>query len=82
MQRQFWSNNVTGVLGWLNEHAPANARIWLHESWSGDLIAAVLSYLPEGTKPDVLSYWYQPTGGPIFNDIITVATSGPWLWMR
>jgi 4-amino-4-deoxy-L-arabinose transferase-like glycosyltransferase len=31
MQRQFWSNNVTGVLGWLNEHAPANARVWLHE---------------------------------------------------
>ncbi len=31
MQRQFWSNNVTGVLGWLNEHAPSNARIWLHE---------------------------------------------------
>jgi spermidine/putrescine transport system substrate-binding protein len=55
------------------ETLPA-ARTWLHESWSGDLIAAVLSYLPEGTKPDVLSYWYQPTGGPIFNDIITVAT--------
>ena len=31
MQRQFWSNNVTGVLGWLNEHAPPNARVWLHE---------------------------------------------------
>ncbi len=31
MQRQFWSNNVTGILGWLNEHAPPNARVWLHE---------------------------------------------------
>jgi hypothetical protein len=31
MQRQFWSNNVTGVLDWLNQHAPANARVWLHE---------------------------------------------------
>ncbi len=31
MQRQFWSNNVTGVLGWLNEHSPPNARVWLHE---------------------------------------------------
>jgi 4-amino-4-deoxy-L-arabinose transferase-like glycosyltransferase len=31
MQRQFWSNNVTGVLGWLNEHGPPNARVWLHE---------------------------------------------------
>jgi hypothetical protein len=31
MQRQFWSNNVTGVLGWLNTHAPPGARIWFHE---------------------------------------------------
>jgi hypothetical protein len=31
MQRQFWSNNVTGILGWLNERAPPNARVWLHE---------------------------------------------------
>lgn len=31
MQRQFWSNNVTGVLGWINEHSPPNARLWLHE---------------------------------------------------
>ena len=31
MQRQFWSNNVTGVLPWINAHAPVNARLWLHE---------------------------------------------------
>jgi 4-amino-4-deoxy-L-arabinose transferase-like glycosyltransferase len=31
MQRQFWSSNVTGVLPWINEHAPPNARIFLHE---------------------------------------------------
>lgn len=31
MQRQFWSNNVTGVLPWINEHAPPNARIFFHE---------------------------------------------------
>ncbi len=31
MQRQFWSQNVTGVLPWINEHAPPNARVWLHE---------------------------------------------------
>ncbi|MDQ3263937.1 MAG: glycosyltransferase family 39 protein [Myxococcota bacterium] len=31
MQRQFWSNNVTGVLPWLNQHAPRGARIYLHE---------------------------------------------------
>jgi 4-amino-4-deoxy-L-arabinose transferase-like glycosyltransferase len=31
MQRQFWSNNVTGVLPWINENAPRGARLWLHE---------------------------------------------------
>jgi spermidine/putrescine transport system substrate-binding protein len=54
------------------ETVPAG-RIWLHQAWSGDMIAGVISYLPKGTKPDVLSYWYQPTGGPVFSDCITVA---------
>jgi len=31
MQRQFWSNNVTGVLPWLNAHAPRGARVFFHE---------------------------------------------------
>jgi Dolichyl-phosphate-mannose-protein mannosyltransferase len=31
MQRQFWSSHVTGVLPWLNAHAPQGARVWLHE---------------------------------------------------
>ena len=31
MQRQFWSNNVTGVFGWLNENAPQRARVFFHE---------------------------------------------------
>jgi spermidine/putrescine-binding protein len=53
------------------ETLPAG-RIWLHQSWSGDLISAVLSYLPKGTPGDVLSYWSQPDGGPIFNDCICV----------
>jgi spermidine/putrescine transport system substrate-binding protein len=56
------------------ETVPAG-RVVLHHAWSGDMIAGVISYLPKGTKPDVLSYWYQPQGGPIFNDIITVAAS-------
>jgi spermidine/putrescine transport system substrate-binding protein len=56
------------------ETVPAG-RVLLHHAWSGDMIAGVISYLPKGTKPDVLSYWYQPQGGPIFNDIIAVAAS-------
>ena len=56
------------------ETVPAG-RILLHQGWSGDMIGAVISYLPKGTKADVLSYWYQTQGGPIFNDIMTVAAS-------
>jgi spermidine/putrescine transport system substrate-binding protein len=50
-----------------------SARTWLHQSWSGDMINAVIAYLPKGTKPDVLSYWYQQAGGPVFNDCWAVA---------
>lgn len=31
MQRQYWSNNVTAVLPWLNAHCPENARVYFHE---------------------------------------------------
>lgn len=31
MQRQYWSNNVTAVLPWLNAHCPADARVYFHE---------------------------------------------------
>jgi hypothetical protein len=31
MQRQFWSSQVTGVLPWINAHAPERARLYLHE---------------------------------------------------
>ena len=31
MQRQYWSNNVTAVLPWINAHAPPNARVFFHE---------------------------------------------------
>ena len=31
MQRQYWSNNVTGVLPWLNAHCAPNARVYFHE---------------------------------------------------
>jgi spermidine/putrescine-binding protein len=54
------------------ETVPAG-RVLLHQGWSGDMIAGVISYMPKGVKPDVLSYWYQKQGGPIFNDCICVA---------
>jgi len=35
MQRQFWSNNVTGVLDWLNHNAPQGATVQFHEVTQG-----------------------------------------------
>jgi len=31
MQRQYWSNNVTAVLPWVNAHAPRGAAVYFHE---------------------------------------------------
>lgn len=31
MQRQYWSNNVTAVLPWINDHAPQRSAVYLHE---------------------------------------------------
>jgi len=31
MQRQYWSNNVTGVLPWINQNVPPGKRLYLHE---------------------------------------------------
>lgn len=31
MQRQYWSNNVSAVLPWLNAHCPPDARVYFHE---------------------------------------------------
>ena len=55
MQRQFWSNNVTGVLGWLNENAPAGARVYFHEVTVG----SVQAYKQDG----MLRRDLQPVGG-------------------
>jgi spermidine/putrescine transport system substrate-binding protein len=48
------------------------AKSWLHHSWSGDLLGAAIYYLPEGTKPEVLSYWGPERGGVVQNDFFAV----------
>jgi spermidine/putrescine transport system substrate-binding protein len=51
-------------------------KTWVHEAWSGDM-ASSYSYLPKGTKVDVLGYWYPPNHvGPVNNDLIVNLTSG------
>jgi spermidine/putrescine transport system substrate-binding protein len=44
----------------------------LHSSWSGNMNYARY-YLPEGTSPDVLGFYYPP-GGVVGNDIIVVSS--------
>jgi spermidine/putrescine transport system substrate-binding protein len=66
-------NSLVRVKVDINEYETLPAgRIALHQSWSGDMIGAVISYLPKGTPASVLSYWYQKQGGPVFNDCICV----------
>ncbi|HVP02459.1 MAG TPA: spermidine/putrescine ABC transporter substrate-binding protein [Solirubrobacteraceae bacterium] len=56
------------------EALPAG-QIVLGQVWSGDMLNAVISYLPKGLSPDTISYAYQEVGGPVFNDVITVASA-------
>jgi spermidine/putrescine transport system substrate-binding protein len=66
-------NSLVRVKVDINEYESLPAgRMALHQSWSGDMIGAVISYLPKGTPASVLSYWYQRQGGPVFNDCICV----------
>jgi spermidine/putrescine transport system substrate-binding protein len=56
------------------ETLPAG-RITIGQMWSGDLLSGTINYLPKGTPASALSYWYQAEGGPVFNDILTVAAA-------
>ncbi|TGD85547.1 spermidine/putrescine ABC transporter substrate-binding protein [Mycolicibacterium sp. CH28] len=51
-------------------------QISLSQMWSGDIINAV-NYLPEGTKPDILRYWFPADGkGLVDNDLIVLLRGG------
>ena len=50
-------------------------RAWVHEMWSGSAVSAQW-YLPEGTRPEALGYWFPTDGrGSIGNDAITIPKS-------
>ncbi|MCA1826588.1 MAG: hypothetical protein ABR567_00565 [Myxococcales bacterium] len=48
MQRQYWSNNVTAVLPWLNAHCPPGARVYFHEVNVESYRAYILSGMLRG----------------------------------
>jgi spermidine/putrescine transport system substrate-binding protein len=49
-------------------------KSWLHHAWSGDMLAAVLYYLPKGTSPKVISFWGPDSGGVVQNDTLWVTS--------
>lgn len=51
-------------------------QIGLTQMWSGDAVNAVY-YLPKGTSPDVLRYWFPSDGhGMVDNDMMMVLNQG------
>jgi spermidine/putrescine transport system substrate-binding protein len=51
-------------------------QIGLSQMWSGDIVNAV-SYLPSGTGPEVLRYWFPSDGkGLVDNDLIVLLRGG------
>ena len=47
-------------------------KAWVHQMWSGSAISAQW-YLPKGTGPEALGYWYPPEGeGVIGSDMLAV----------
>jgi spermidine/putrescine transport system substrate-binding protein len=54
----------------------ANGSSWLHQSWSGDLLSAYFSYLPQGDDGSSLRFWHAAKGkGPIQNDTWAICST-------
>lgn len=67
MQRQFWANNVTGVLPWINEHARTGERVYLHECHGGQIrdyqkngmLRTDLQFVGDPFSADLVAYQYH-----------------------
>ena len=64
LQRQYWSNNVTGVLPFIDANSPKGARVWLHE-------VNGLSFR-DYQRNDMLRKDVIPAGGPEDADLAAV----------
>lgn len=62
MQRQFWANNITGVLEWINKNARPGERVYLHECHGGQ----IRDYQRNGMLRTDLAF----VGGPFEADIV------------
>jgi spermidine/putrescine transport system substrate-binding protein len=51
-------------------------QFWVGSSWSGDIVSAFEYYLPKGTPPSVLGFWYPSDGGGMIgNDLMVIPGS-------
>jgi spermidine/putrescine transport system substrate-binding protein len=49
---------------------------WLHQAWSGDMIAGYIYYLPKGTPASALAFWKAPHGKvPVQNDCFAICST-------
>lgn len=49
---------------------------WLHQAWSGDMIAGYIYYLPKGTPATALGFWKDEKGKvPVQNDCWSVCAT-------
>jgi spermidine/putrescine transport system substrate-binding protein len=49
---------------------------WLHQAWSGDMIAAYIYYLPKGTPATALGFWKDEKGKvPVQNDCWSICAT-------
>lgn len=62
--------NITGYTD-----VPEGATHLAH-TWSGDMLAGAANYLPEGTDPSVLGWWFPAdNNGPVGNDLLAVTAN-------
>lgn len=67
MQRQYWANNVTGVLPWLNANARPQERVYLHECHGGQIsdyqrngmLRSDLVFVGSPEQADIVAYQYH-----------------------
>lgn len=48
------------------------AKTWLHQSWSGDLLGGAFYYMPKNVPASVLSYWGPDENGIVQNDFFCI----------
>lgn len=49
---------------------------WLHQAWSGDMIAGYIYYLPKGTPETALGFWKADKGQvPVQNDCFSICST-------